>query len=564
MEQVTLRPEIINLVKVFSKTSEPPLYKGWLKVYSDMVTHTQGRVGIKLAMKRPGEPTDIYQYRIANFRPITKGSIQKAVSNICRIFQDQSWSFNGSKELASFVTDNMFCGLTFKQWKEKYVVPNMIEDPNAVLMWLPTVDGESFEPKIFNSRKIRYMSADAVIVVDKDINSSAIELLNTRADADLSKQNYLRQENRFIAATKWGVYLFVKNNDKYSVTPIIDREFDFIPCATLGGVMLSSGYYESFFQSYCAFADEALSEYSDHQAVNVLFSYPIREELGEKCSNKKCRGGVIITDGVETQCRVCNGLGKIPVRSPYGVYFKAEKRALDDSGKSEPSVEFRSPDVGILDYSSREWEKKLQKAEDSIQLVRIWDNQSGIAKMIDREGLYSLLTDIKNNIFDNVIYKSLLTLEYYLNDTPTDPVVYKPTDIVIKSSSDYIEEVKSASDALIPKFITSQILLDGALRKYTANDYRRKIIEVISRIDPFFSYSESEKERLVAVGLFDKIEIQKSILLPMLLDRLANQQSNFAQMTDEAIVVWVEKEIKLMFPPVTPTVVQFDANGNPI
>ena len=326
--------------------------------------------------------------------------------------------------------------------------------------------------------------------------------------------------------------------------------------------MTSSGCYESFFQSFCPFGDEALTEYSDHQAVNVTFAYPVREELGEKCTAKGCRNGRVIKDGVETNCSTCHGAGRLPFRSPYGIYFKKENSPLDESGKQvQKSVEFTSPDVAILKYSSDEWAIKLQKAEDSIQLVRIWDNQSGVAKLIDREGLYSMLTDIKNNVFDNIIYKSLVILENYLNpDKVTLPTVFKPIDLVIKNSGDLIDEVKAVSEPNVPKFIVSQTVLENVVKKYTENDYRRKIVEILAAIDPLFAYSQAEKERIGA--FIDKNIVTRSIILPTVLENIAAANPDFMNLTTEKIIQLADKESQQYYPKAV--TLQFDDNGNPI
>jgi len=557
--EINLPERILLLSKSFSNAQEPTLYKGWLKVYSDMITHTQGRIGEKIKEKRPGEPSDIYSYRIKNFKNITKGSIQKAISNVSRIFQAQSWSFTASKETASYLTTTTFNGMNFRQWIERYVVQNMIEDPNAIILWMPNEEG-NLVPKIYNSRMIRYQDDYCVIVADKDIHQASIALMKLKQDSNIENRVFYKGETKFICASKDGIYRFEVAGASVTITPIVQSEFAFIPATTLGGIMTSAGYYESFFQSFCSFGDEAHNAFTDHQAVNVLFSYPVREEVGQPCKAKGCNGGTVVTKGIPMECDNCGGTGRVPVRSVFGVYFKPAQGI--DQQNPQSAVEFRSPDVSILDYSSREWEKMLQKAEDAVQLVRIWDNQSGTAKLIDREGLYSMLTDIKNNVFDNIILKSLSVLEASTG-SKIEPVVYKPNDLIIKTNADWVDEVKVASDSSMPKFVVAQMLVENLSKRFADNDYRKRIVEYIYHNDAFFVYTQAEKERLVATGLADKMLILRSILLPTILEQLASEKQNdFADITDEAIAKYVDAKMKQYEP--APNASQFDSNGNPV
>ncbi len=133
--------------------------------------------------------------------------------------------------------------------------------------------------------------------------------------------------------------------------PLIETEYDRMPAIKLGGNISSSGYYESFFDGALPFANEALMTFSDHQAVNVQFSYPVREEKGMPCGNQKCRGGYLDRERTKI-CDTCKGTGMTLSRSPWGVYITKEQTILEGEKQQViPAVQFHSPDSAILDDS---------------------------------------------------------------------------------------------------------------------------------------------------------------------------------------------------------------------
>ena len=71
--------------------------------------------------------------------------------------------------------------------------------------------------------------------------------------------------------------------------------------------------------------------------------------------------------------------------------------------------------------------------------------------MIDREDSFSQLTKISNNIFDEIIFKSLLFIEKYRNVVqPMNPVIVKPISFSMKTEDDLIDELNKLTDKNAP------------------------------------------------------------------------------------------------------------------
>lgn len=555
-----------SFVKGINQLPQPPNYSKWLAVTDAITTHSMGRVPAKLRKRRPGEPDDVYNYRIEILESITKGSLNRAFDNLYRIFQNTSWTFIASNGLSQLLLAMTFNNtLSFKEYAEKILLRYSIEDPNALFVWLPILDeqGEIIElsPTIFPSRKIRYEGSDAILI----LNESVITCCGEVDKLDEKKKYNLGKD--YILLTRQGIYkisLPKEQSVAVKVTFLIEADYDRLPCFKLGGNITSSGYYESFFDGFVPFANEALMTFSDHQAVNVQFSYPVREEKGMPCTNRKCRGGYI--DKEQTViCTTCKGTGQILSRSPWGVYISKESSVIDNEKTvSIPAVQFHSPDSAILAYSSDEWRKFLTDAEKALHLVNITQAQSGEAKKEDQRGLFAMLQNIGDNYYENIIFNSMWLIEQSLSATPVKPVIYKPVQYQLTEAEDPIDRIYKMVSSNVPKHIIISAIETFLASQYNESNPIHKITAVLIQIDPYFAYNQTEKERMLALGVIEKADMQRSALAYPLLKKLSLDMGNdFIKATPEDL----SKKIEAFLKPILSkeeTEAVYDDNGNPV
>ena len=145
----------------------------------------------------------------------------------------------------------------------------------------------------------------------------------------------------------------------------------------------------------------------------ITSAYPTRVIKHVECNYEneigRCIGGYIEGDDRHT-CPSCKGSGMAPASSPYGVYIRGEKDALSNNDPSTPPLEYISPDPAILDFVTKIWQDLLAHAKECLHLDVINEAQSGDAKTIDREREYAMIMKISNNVFDNIIAKTLYTI----------------------------------------------------------------------------------------------------------------------------------------------------------
>jgi len=183
--------EDINVI-LTDRKYRPDYYPEWEHVRETMFVHTRGKKpGKILTERRPNEDPEIKRYREMIYEPITKGSIQKAIDKLYRIFQNANFSIQVSDELNAYLSTVKFNENFFYSYIQKFVVPRMIEDPNGWLVWIPTGEGLTnpsvkvdVEPLIIGTDQIKYIDRYSITWIDYK-EKSRIKKSNKMVDEGL-------------------------------------------------------------------------------------------------------------------------------------------------------------------------------------------------------------------------------------------------------------------------------------------------------------------------------------------------------------------------------------------
>lgn len=487
----------------------------WIKIRDTMFVHTRGRnPGKILTDRRPNEDPEIQKYRLSIYEPITKGSMNRAIDKLYRIFGAANFSIQVSEELSLYLDQKKFHGQYFYSFIQKYVVRRMIEDPNGFLAWIPSGEGLNdpsqkvdVEPILIDSGKIIYIDQET-------LTWESDEKTEIRKNGKIVPEGrviYTLTEDSFFRHDQIGDW----KDRRFALTEIYRHEIGILPAIILGGDSTNEDYFESYFSAYVPFANEAIRQYSDWQGVMTNSCFPYREEVAETCSAPGCRDGVCWDTKSEEHraCRVCKGTGKVITRSPFGVFLRPKGgNVLDGEPSSEPMIRFISPPVDVIEYSGKAWETLLKKAEEALHLNTIDEAQSGAAKMIDREDGFMVLTKISNNIFDEIIYKSLLIIEKYRNvSNPMDPIIIKPISFSMKTEDDLISEINQLTDKNAPVAFLVESTKDLAKKRFSGNKSISRMVEILVIYDPIYHISAKDKQTLLAGGIIKKDDVLKSL-----------------------------------------------------
>jgi hypothetical protein len=507
--------EDINII-LTDKKYRPDYYHEWYDVRETMFVHTRGKKpGKILTERRPNEDPEIKKYREMIYEPITKGSIQKAIDKLYRIFQNANFSIQVSDELNAYLSTVKFNENFFYSYIQKFVVPRMIEDPNGWIVWIPVGEGlvnpsvkVDVEPLIVSTEQIKYLDKNHITWLDEKEKSR------------IKKSNkYVNEGLVYYTLTDLGFYKHIQYGDdrklQFEIIPVYMHNIGKVPGCVLGGDLTPEKYFESYFSAFVPFANEAIRQYSDWQGVMTTSAFPYREEVGETCDAKGCRDGIIYDSENEEHdmCRRCNGTGRIVSRSPYGVFIREKgNAAFTGETGSDPLVRFISPPVDIIQYSGDAWQTLLKKAEDALHLNMIDEAQSGVAKIIDREDSFAQLTKISNNIFDEIIYKSLVYVEAYRNVTnPQAPNIIKPISFSMKTEWDLMQEIINLTDRNAPVSFLIETTKDLARKRFSGNKAVSRLVEVLVSYDPIYTISSKDKISMMQAGIIEKQDVMKSL-----------------------------------------------------
>jgi hypothetical protein len=505
-------PKILNDGKF-----RPKNFENWNKVRETMFVHTRGKhPNHILTARRPNEDPDVQKYRLSIYEPITKGSMNRAIDKLFRIFQNANFSIKVSDELDSYLTGQKFDNQFFYSYIQKFVVRRMIEDPNGWLVWIPTGEGLTnpamkvdVTPILIMSDQIRILEPNNLTWIDLDEKS---EIVVNGIRVKSGDVFYTLTDTGFYRHDQFGNAI----DKKFNTTLIYQHDIGQIPGCILGGDLTDENFFDSYFSAFVPFANEAIRQYSDWTAVMTTSAFPYREEIAESCNAKGCRDGIIWNEETEEHdnCRKCNGTGRVISRSPFGVFLREKSNPAFgvDGDSGSPMIRFVSPPVDIIQYSGQAWETLLRKAEESLHLNVIDEAQSGIAKMIDREDSFSQLTKISNNIFDEIIFKSLIFIEKYRNVTnPMDPIIVKPISFSMKTEDDLIDELNKLVDKNAPVAFLVESTKDLARKRFSGNKSVSRMVEILVSFDPIFHLTTKDKQMLLASGTIKKDDLLKSL-----------------------------------------------------
>jgi len=508
--------EIYN--SMLGELPQPEEKDDWVEVRDEMFVHTRGKnPGRILTQRRPNEDAEIQKYRLDIYEPITKGSINRAIDKLYRIFSSANFSIQVSDELSTYLNTQKFDNQYFYSYIQKYVVRRMIEDPNGWLVWIPTGEGLTnptvkvdVYPLIVGSNQIRFLDIDEGIIswYSDDEQSEVYQGGRNKKEGAII---YTLTPDAFYKHTQIGI----KKDNKFVVELIYQHNIGFLPGVVLGGDVTDEDYFESYFSAFLPFANEAIRQYSDWTAIMTTSCFPYREEVAETCSAPGCRDGFCYNG--ETQehsaCRTCKGTGRVITRSPFGVFMREKGNMIDGVNNStEPMIRFIGPPVDVIEYSGRAWETLLKKAEDALHLNNIDEAQSGTAKEIDREDSFMMLTKISNNIFDEIIYQSLLIIEKYRSvANPIDPVIVKPISFSMKTENDLIDEINKLNDKNAPVAFLVEATKDLAKKRFSGNIPITRIVEILVSYDPIYHVNTKDKQMLLASGVIKKDDLIRSL-----------------------------------------------------
>jgi hypothetical protein len=536
------------------------LYKTTVDHAEEMSVHIYGDKPVYLLERvRPREEDEVKAYRIENYEPTTKAGADKAIDIVSKIFNPTLYSIrwkeqtSQTEELKEYTFNYYPNYNSIVTYNKDVVLRKMLADPNGLMAVkpgeIPEDGAERLEPEvvIYGSPNVWYYDKDHFLIFHhEDVEGS-------------TKVFYFDYYDK---KTFYHFNAWYDASNKQVVTVIIDEyphQFNEIPAWLLRGKSRQNDngtiVYESFFSPALAHWNLAVIHESDLLGAYINHMHPLRYELSEECNYQfrwedgisySCRGGTIkygSKDGPQKSmdCPHCLGSGYKAVKSPYGIYQFDRKKLSegDGTGGLQPAGFITVPveATKLLEERTREMNKKALWAINMDVEDEVGENQSGVAKTIDRSGQQDTIFNIGSVIFDVHLPNQYYFINKYMFKTEAQatrkeenknlPEINKPTIIDILTVSDLINNFQVAKTAGVDKNVLRLkqmeiINRDGSL----VPEIKAYMISMVD-LDPLFAYAQNEIDLGVNKGVIKKSDWTIHENLKAFMDRAIEEDQEF-------------------------------------
>lgn len=565
--------EIAQLVKLIEEAKMP---KWWVDYAAQLAynlqVHTKGLMFDKITGLYPNEHPDSQKHCINSFEAITKGSIKKATNNIVRVFNNSSYNIQISDKTRKVIEDYQDNeGSLFSQFLEDWVRNAVETDPNGLCVVYP-LDYTDDLYRYVCYKDIITVTDDVLIFVSETESESKVEMI----DQEYTKEIFIdyeyaktgqpnvrhtsvrtfnrRLEKKYINEV---YHVFTKTHFiKFYKDDPGDKEFKYdfykhpktletLPYFENGGVEIEKDLYESFVQPFIPFGNLALIAHRNQRAVELMFYYPRMSEVQQECDTCNGQGETKCEGGTEV-CKTCKGSKYVTIQSPYKVYRKVHD-SFDTDNKvfSTPSVEFYSPDTGILNMVQKQWLGYLEQGEEAVfvqQKIKTGNVEAAKSKELDQEGLFAWLSNISKVLFNN-LEMFLQYMENYVNASPIKVSVERPYSFAILTESEAFETMTILLTSNAPVLLkASQI--DNFVNKFISESSPvKRALHILKKYDLLLYYSNDDILALKGNGAVSaKMVQQHTLAYPVLIQMYEMDQTLF-DLEDDKIIVKLTSEV---------------------
>lgn len=577
-------------------------YKECVEHAEEMSWHLYGITPDTLLDRvRPREDPEVTKYRKDNYEPTTKSAADKALNIVSKIFNPNLYSIrwkdenSSAKELKKYTLEYYPEHNSLVNYTKDVLLRKMLADPNGVavvkLQEIPEKTNMELKPVLvlYGSASVWNFDLDHYLIFikkeeEKLRNGSTVTWYYFEY---YDKTDYLSFRVYITSTGK----LIIKEEERY------EHKFTEIPVWRLQGVPEAKDngeiIYKSFFNSAAPYWNLSIIHESDVLGAFINHIHPQKYELAEQCNYRfkdqfPCRGGHIKLDSGETMaCPKCDGTGWRNMAGPYGVYkYTKEKLGEGDGPTGIDPVGYINVPVDAT--------KMLEERADRMRQMGMWainmdvedevgENQSGVAKVIDRSAQYDTLYNIGSVVFDVHLQNAFYFFNKYMfgvadrsaGKEPSSnlPEINKPTQFDIASTSELIANYKVAKDSgLDPNFLQIKQIEIGT-RDLTTNPDLKRFTNLILDLDPLPGMDANTVSLNVSKYFIRQVDAVIHFNIKRFLERAIREDKTFMEKKREEQVAILEgfaqEVITETKPKVDPTVLAYidqqkkQAMGNP-
>jgi hypothetical protein len=527
-----------TLVKIMRENYRHANYEKTVALAKEMSVHIYGDKPVELLSRvRPGEDSEITEYRLANYEPTTKAPAGKAIKVVSKIFNPNLMSIifpdnEGAKELESYTMFYYPISNSLVIYNKEVTLKKMLADANALMVVkpqrVPRNDAENIRPVvlIFGSSTVWNYDIDHFLV-------------NTQVE-EISGGKYFTFE---YYDTQWYRKIRVRSPKENELEIEIEEEYNHnfvddkgnpeIPAWFLRGnvLALETGdfIYESFFADAKAHWNLAIIHEDDVKASFIKHLHPQRYILAEECRNSiefegqkyHCHGGIIQYPKYPAglQCSVCNGTGKI-ANSPYEDHLISRDKLNIENFSIDKTVGYVQVPIDATKLLEERAERMIQKGSSAINMDvedKVGEIQSGVAKTIDRSGQYDMLYDIASVMFDVHFENQFYFINKYQNGVRDQsarknteenlPQINKPTRFNVEGITELMTNYKFGKDSGVDRNFLQAKMLEILNRDFDTNPSLKMYYTALISLDPLFGLTQDELDANLMKGTIKKTDV---------------------------------------------------------
>lgn len=531
-------------------------YEKTVKLAEEMGVHIEGFKPYELLKKnRPHEPEDVREYRLSVWQSVTKSESEKVLNTINRIFNPKFLSVHYPKSPSLIDEENSLSnyfanhyGIYKSLWNfvRETLLKMTLSDANGACLVMPSnlnaEDTEYYEP-------IPYIYRSANLIHFKD--DTFFTFWFPDDEKTKSQQGYM-----LLVDKERIKKIRVKSSKDKVVVFDFEHGLGVCPCFRLGGRVEGDKnpyYYTSFVYGIAPHWNKAISMISDMDGSIVNHLYPERWEWQTECNT--CNGKGLVErikdnsgETIKTQCVNCKGSGFISNRSPFGALVVKNSALNPDAPVPTPPADYITKDIEPIRELDKQIAAQILKGYSAINmdiLNKVGENQSGVAKVIDRQDLESFLMRIANHTLDyqvrNIIeytalyrYKDLMQNQLgELSDYIEGISINRPIEYNVLTLSMLTDELKEASATNTSGNYYRQIERDMINIKFSNNEQERLKNLAIVNLKPFPNKSIDQLMSANAMGAISKRDIIRNENIEDIVERATIEDKEFITLNYE-------------------------------
>ena len=544
-------------------------YHDAVELAEELAVHAEGEYPDDLIdERRPAESEEIKNYRKKIFTPITKPVFTKVYNSLMKIRKSSDWMISFPQDIPSFIAEdespeNYLMKMlprngSITNWMFSVAFKPYLIDANAVVLTMPInfdiQPNEYFKPypKVFTSAQ----------VIDYRINE--FYLLQDAEMFSYEEDDYYYADGRRFYLIQPDIFqVFEEKRGKVTEVFQFPNVLGYIPIRHMNGMVVQQGnhcsLYESRISGIVPMLNEAVREYSDLQAEIVQHIHSTMWSIQpQQCGRCRGLGEIPRENSAPISCPNCSGKGILPLNPFEHVVMPMPKAG--ESAVPTPPIGYVTKQTEIARLQEERIRQHIYDALSAINMEFLAETpiaQSGIAKQVDREELYSFVHSIAEDvvrIMDEVCYDILAWRHYAQNVDVNEllPYIPVPERYDMLSGKVLVDELTAMTQAKVDPAIINAAQIELADKKFNESKVKDLVILKL-KLDPFAGVPEENISLQRTFNAVDQTDLIIHANINKFVTRALSEIDGFADKTYAEQMQIMQQYAGQMRQPLPPT-----------